>query len=70
MVTISWTELKRQWQRSGLDSHEYGMVSFLHINTLMTNGFTHHYHLGESTLIFEGFRCDFKILFHFSMKFL
>ena len=33
----------------------------------MTNGFTHHYHLGESTLIF---RCDFEILFHFSMKLL
>ena len=37
---------------------------------LMTNGFTHRYHLGESTLIFRDFRCDFNILFHFSMKFL
>ena len=34
------------------------------------NGFTHHYHLGDSTLIFRGFRCDFKILFNLSMEFL
>ena len=40
------------------------------LNPLLTNGFTHHYHLGESTLIFRGFRCDIKILHHFSMKFL
>ena len=36
----------------------------------MTNGFTHRYHLVESTLIYRGIRCDFKNLFHFSMKFL
>ena len=42
-----------------------------HFNPLMLNGFTHHYHLGESTLIFRGFGCDFYILFHFFfMKFL
>ena len=40
------------------------------VNPLMTNGFTHHYHLGESIFIFRGFRSDFKILFHFSMNFL
>ena len=40
------------------------------INPLMTIGFTHHYHLVESTLVFMGFRCDFKILYYFFMKFL
>ena len=39
------------------------------LNPLMMNGFIHHYHLGESTLIFRGFMCDFSILFYFSMKF-
>ena len=34
----------------------------------MTNG--HHYHLGESTVIYRGIRGDFEFLFHFSMKFL
>ena len=38
------------------------------INPYMTNGLDHHYHLGESTFISRGFRGDFKILFHFSMK--
>ena len=33
-----------------------------HINPLMINGFTHHYHLGESTFIFRVLRYDFKIL--------
>ena len=41
-----------------------------HFNPYLTNGFSHHYHLGESTFILGGHRCDFKILFHFSMKFL
>ena len=36
----------------------------------MKYGFTHHYHLGESTLIFSGFICGFKILIHVLMKFL
>ena len=36
----------------------------------MTNGFSYCYHMEESTFIFRGFRCDFKILFKFSMKFL
>ena len=40
------------------------------IYPLMTNGFSHCYHLGGSTLIFRGFRSDFHILFIFSMKFL
>ena len=40
------------------------------LNPYMTNGFSHYYHLGESTLIFRGFGCNFESLFHFSMKFL
>ena len=40
------------------------------VNPYLTNGFSHHNHLGESTFIFRGVRSDFKILFHFSMKFL
>ena len=31
----------------------------------MANGFTHHYHFCEFSLIKRRFRCDFKILFHF-----
>ena len=40
------------------------------VNPYLTNGFSHHNHLGESTLINRGFGCDFKILFNVLMKFL
>ena len=40
------------------------------INPYLTNGFSHHYHLGESTVNFRGVRSEFDYLFHFSMKFL
>ena len=36
----------------------------------MTNGFSHHYHLGESSFIFRGIRSDFKFSYNFLMKFL
>ena len=40
-------------------------------NPYLTNGFSHHYQLGESTFIFKGARSDFYFfLSHFSMKFL
>ena len=39
-------------------------------NPYMTNGLSHYYHLGESTLIFRGYRCDYKFLSHFSIKIL
>ena len=39
-------------------------------NPLMTNGFSHPYHLDESTFIFRGIRSIFSFLFHFSMKFM
>ena len=38
------------------------------INPLVTNGFSHPYHLDESTFIFRGIRNIFSFLFHFSMK--
>ena len=42
------------------------------LNPYLTNEFSHHYQLGESTFIFRGVtcRCDFYFLSHFSMKFL
>ena len=51
-------------------------MSFL--NPYLTNGFSHHYQLGESTFIFRGVRSDFYFylffffffFFFFSMKFL
>ena len=39
------------------------------INLYLTNGFSHHYQMGESTFIFRGVRCDFPSLSDFSMKF-
>ena len=39
------------------------------INPYLTNGFSHHYQLEESTFIFRGVSSDFLILFNFSMKF-
>ena len=39
-------------------------------NPYLTNGFSHHYHLGESTFILRDIGSDFESLFHFSMKFL
>ena len=39
-------------------------------NLFLINGFSHHYHLGESTFIFRDIRSDFEFLFNFSMKFL
>ena len=38
------------------------------INPYLTNRFSHHYQLDESTFSFRDVRSDFKILFHFSMK--
>ena len=29
------------------------------INPYLTNGFSHHYHLGESASVFRDIRCDF-----------
>ena len=40
------------------------------VNQYLTNGFSHHYQLGESTFNFRGVRSDFLFLSHFSKKFL
>ena len=40
------------------------------INPYMTNGFSHHCHLGEPTMSFRGVSGDFYVLSYFSMKFL
>ena len=40
------------------------------VSPYLTNGFSHHYQLDESTFIFRGVRCDFYFLSHFSMNFL
>ena len=44
----------------------------LTFNPYLTNGFSHHYLLGESTFIFRGVRSDFYFFYRsdFSMKFL
>ena len=36
--------------------------------TCLTNGLSHHYHLGESTFIVRDIRTDIIFLFHFSIK--
>ena len=41
-----------------------------YINPYLTNGFSHHDQLDESTFIIRGVRSDFEFLSHFSMKFL
>ena len=38
------------------------VISFL-VNPYLTNGFSHHYHLGQSTFIIRGIRSDFEFLF-------
>ena len=45
----------------------FGVVT---VNPYLTNGFSHHYQLGESTFIFMGVTSNFYFLSHFSMKFL
>ena len=43
---------------------------FTNLNPYLTNGFSHYYHLGESTFIFRGIRSDFQFLNKFLMKIL
>ena len=40
------------------------------LNPHVTNGFSHPYHLDESTFISRDFRHDFSFVFHFWMKFM
>ena len=46
------------------------ILAGLKINPYLTNGFSHHYQLGESTFIFRGDRSNFYFLSQFSIKFL
>ena len=46
------------------------VIDCVYFNPYLTNGFSHCYHLDESTFVFRGIRSDFYILFYFSMKFL
>ena len=48
------------------DIQKQKLVGAISLNPYLS----YRYHLGESTSIFRGFRCGFKILFQFSMKFL
>ena len=41
----------------------------LHVIPIVTNGFSHPYHLDESTFIFRDIWSNFSFLFHFSMNF-
>ena len=45
-------------------------IHVVDINPYLTNGFSHHYQLDESTFIFRGVRSVYYFLSHFSMKFL
>ena len=46
------------------------VISMKLFNPYLTNGFSHHYQLDESTFISRGVRSDFQFLSHFFMKFL
>ena len=35
------------------------ILSIICLNPYLTNGFSHHYHLVESTSVLRGIRCDF-----------
>ena len=60
-----------KWGSGGYTLHGYVFVMHgTDINPYLMSGFSLLYHLGESTFIFRGVRCDFKILFNFSMKIL
>ena len=49
---------------------EYDLQHVTLVNLYLTNGFSHYYHLGESTFIFRGIRSDFQFLNKFLMKIL
>ena len=51
-------------------SHIRMMAWLPYFNPYLTNGFSHRYHLGESTFIFRGVRSDFYFLYYFSMNLL
>ena len=44
------------------------VLTFREIYPLVTNGFSHPYHLGESIFIFRGTKSNFSFLFQFSIN--
>ena len=55
------------WYCEQYDPVKYFEICHMFFNPYLTNGFSHHYQLDESTFIFRGVRSDFRILFRFSM---
>ena len=51
--------LEKHWPR------HTGIQCILSVNPYLTNGFSHYYHLGESTFIFRGARSDFLFFIQF-----
>ena len=51
-------------------AHRVGVNMIMQCNPYLTNRFSHHYQLDESTFVFRGVRCDFICLSHISMTFL
>ena len=43
---------------------------FMQLNPILTNGFSRHYHLSESTFSFRGFKSDVNFSCKFLMKIL
>ena len=67
---ISPTNIKMMGTRKQITTIPSSIKLYTQINPYLTNGFSHHYYLEESTFIFRGVRSDFHFLSHFSMKFL
>ena len=65
-------ELKMGELADGYIAREAGNLAMFGktINPNLTNGFSHHYQLDESTFIFRGVRSYLYFLSHFSIKFL
>ena len=58
------------YRETMLQAYNFGFEVSLYFNSLVTNGFSHPYHLDGSTFILRGVRCIISLLFHFSMKFM
>ena len=45
--------------KSGKKTEVCSSLKTFYLNPYLTNGFSHHYHLGEYTFIIRGVRSDF-----------
>ena len=66
VFTVTWGMLDFQEILSGFQNKKKKgkkilpqYILMLGFNPYLTNGFSHHYHLGESTSVLRGIRCDF-----------